>query len=99
MCGFGCGSADVGETAAAKRLFKEEEEEEEEVSTVVDNEMENEAEVKRDVDCECGLDGTSDGGDDNQGDKFSTSTWAGRRLVLDWNQFLSGCEREGVAKF
>jgi hypothetical protein len=27
------------------------------------------------------------------------SVWAGRQLVSDWNGFLRGCEREGVARF
>ena len=77
-----------------KRLFREVEED----SPLVENEIEDDGDVKRDVDYEYGLDGTSDGGDDDQGGKFSTSTWAGRRLVMDWNQFLSGCEREGIAQ-
>ncbi|CAG5188057.1 uncharacterized protein ALTATR162_LOCUS11857 [Alternaria atra] len=95
VCGFGCGGANVGEAAATKRLFREVEGD----SPVVENEIEDDGDVQRDVDYEYGLDGTSDGGDDDQGGKFSTSTWAGRRLVMDWNQFLSGCEREGIAQF
>jgi hypothetical protein len=27
------------------------------------------------------------------------SEWAGRRYVGDWRGFLSGCEREGVARY
>jgi hypothetical protein len=39
----------------------------------------------------------------NQGvvsaDEVNKSVWAGRQLVSDWNGFLRGCEREGVATF
>ncbi|CAN9382564.1 unnamed protein product [Alternaria sp. RS040] len=43
ICGFGCGGANVGETAAARRLFKEVEE----VSPVVEQEIKEEGELER----------------------------------------------------
>lgn len=33
------------------------------------------------------------------GEEAKKSIWAGRQLVSDWNGFLRGCEREGVARF
>jgi hypothetical protein len=102
ICALGCGGANLGEAAAAKRLFRQVEE----VGTEVKKEQQedDEGDSKRNGEYEYGLDGqadnsTSDGGCENEGGKFSTSIWAGRRLVMDWDQFLSGCEREGIALF
>ncbi|KAI4654607.1 uncharacterized protein J4E79_008481 [Alternaria viburni] len=101
ICGFGCGGANVGEAAAAKRLFRQAEEVIPEMEDEVDN---DDAGMTQSEEHEYGLDGqadnsTSDAGHANGDGKFSTSTWAGRRLVMDWNQFLSGCERDGIAQF
>jgi hypothetical protein len=95
ICAFGCGGAHVGEAAAAKRLFKQVED----VIPEAEEEGENDAQGYA-----LGLDGACDDSFvdqslNNDGGKVSTSTWAGRRLVKDWNQFLSGCEREGIAAF
>jgi hypothetical protein len=90
ICAFGCGGAHVGETAAAKRLFKQ-------VEDVIP-----EAEEEGDdgaPEYALGLDGACDESFNDDAGKSSTSTWAGRRLVTNWNQFLSGCEREGIAAF
>jgi hypothetical protein len=100
ICGFGCGGANVGEAAAAKRLFRQVEE----VIPEVENEMvdEDQEGALQNGEPEYGLDGQADNSLGNtshdHGDQFSTSIWAGRRLVMDWNQFLSGCEREGIAQ-
>ncbi|KAI4941764.1 hypothetical protein J4E86_010275 [Alternaria arbusti] len=101
ICGFGCGGANVGEAAAAKRLFRQVEEVIPEVENEVDN---DDARMAQSEEHEYGLDGqadnsTGDAGHANGDGQFSTSTWAGRRLVMDWNQFLSGCERDGIAQF
>jgi hypothetical protein len=102
ICVFGCGGAHVGETAAAKRLFKEAEEvgpQNEDFTT-----DDGGAETGRGG-CDFGCDGQCDEmgleeeSYDIEQEKQSTSTWAGRRLVTDWNLFLTGCEREGVAPF
>jgi hypothetical protein len=101
ICVFGCGGAHVGETAAAKRLFKEVEEAGPQNEDFADD---GGVEMGR-GDCEFGYDGQCDEvsleeeGYGNELGKQITSTWAGRRLVTDWNQFLTGCEREGVAHF
>ncbi|KAI4699378.1 hypothetical protein J4E81_004402 [Alternaria sp. BMP 2799] len=101
ICGFGCGGANIGEAAAAKRLFRQAEEVIPEMEDEVGN---DDAGMTQSEEHEYGLDGqadnsTSDAGHANGDGKFSTSTWAGRRLVMDWNQFLSGCERDGIAQF
>ncbi|KAI4941149.1 hypothetical protein J4E91_010940 [Alternaria rosae] len=102
ICGFGCGGANVGEAAAAKRLFRQVEEVIPEVEDeVVDK---DDTGMTQSEEHEYGLDGqvdnsTSDAGHANGDDTFSTSIWAGRRLVMDWNHFLSGCERDGIAQF
>jgi hypothetical protein len=51
-------------------------------------------------------DGWDEGGGREEEDKgfdgweeAKKSIWAGRQLVNDWNGFLRGCEREGVARF
>jgi hypothetical protein len=95
ICAFGCGGAHVGEAAAAKRLFRNVED----VIPEEEHEGDNGAQ-----DHSLGLDGACDDSavdesfNDDDG-KVSTSIWAGRRLVTDWGQFLSGCEREGIAAF
>ncbi|KAF1829679.1 DUF1671-domain-containing protein [Decorospora gaudefroyi] len=98
ICAFGCGGAHAGETAAAKRLFREVEE------VIPEEEDQDEGDYEGKGGFEYGLDGQSENSlvDESYGDpeeKYTTSTWAGRRLVTDWNQFLSGCEREGIARF
>jgi hypothetical protein len=37
-------------------------------------------------------------GSEDGDEGLRASVWAGRRLVSDWNGFLKGCEREGVAR-
>ena len=100
ICAFGCGGAHVGEAAAAKRLFKN-------VEDVIPEEEEKGDTGARDHGL--GLDGACDESIvdesivdesfNDDGGKVSTSIWAGRRLVTNWGQFLSGCEREGIAAF
>ncbi|KAH8725186.1 peptidase family C78-domain-containing protein [Phaeosphaeriaceae sp. PMI808] len=87
-CAFGCGGAHEGEWAAAKRLFKEAED--------VSYKHERDGARGR-----FGLDGQSapSEGDRCDDGSYKASVWAGRRMVTNWNQFLVGCEREGVAKF
>lgn len=80
MCAFGCGGAQEGEWAAAKRLFKEAEE-----VSVAEDEAADAGALQYD-----GMVGE---------EKKGESVWAGRRLVTNWNQFLNGLEREGVAPF
>jgi hypothetical protein len=84
----------VGEAAAAKRLFKN-------VEDIIFEEREDDNGAR---DHGLGLDGACDDStvdesfNDDSG-KTSTSIWAGRRLVTNWGQFLSACEREGIAAF
>jgi hypothetical protein len=78
-CAFGCGGAEQGERAAAKRLFRE-------------MEVEDEEDIG-----DGGLDLDGRGGAGDEGGK--ASVWAGRRFVGDWEGFLRGCEREGIARF
>ncbi|KAI0584316.1 Peptidase-C78 domain-containing protein [Pyrenophora tritici-repentis] len=91
VCGFGCGTANVGEAAAAKRLFRDVEE-----VVLKDDEQSEDGSVGA---YGYGLDGQVEQSSSEGSAEHVTSTWAGRRLVTDWNQFLSGCEREGVAPF
>lgn len=89
VCAFGCGGAHEGEYAAAKRLFREVEDVAEEA--------------------ESGAFGGFDGGSEStvvdseraaeEEEEYRASVWAGRRLVTNWNMFLRGLEREGVARF
>lgn len=108
-CGFGCGSADIGEATAARRLFRDAEdvsleciEEQNEKNSVMMRDM------KKGGVHDLGLDGQNDGswsgesgknGQQQVEESPKASTWAGRRLVTDWTRFLQGCEREGVAAF
>jgi hypothetical protein len=94
ICAFGCGGAHAGETAAARRLFRQVED----VIPEVEDENEGNDGAREYA---LGLDGACDDGAvyESYDGKVSTSTWAGRRLVTDWNQFLSGCEREGIAPY
>jgi len=85
-CAFGCGGAQEGEWAAAKRLFRE----------VEDVEKEPDVEKQEDTVEGVGYDGVIDV-DTRERDR--KSVWAGRRLVRDWNEFLGGLEREGVARY
>ena len=91
VCGFGCGTTDVGETAAAKRLFRDAEE-----VVPKDDEQYSDGSVGG---YGYGIDGQVEQSSSEESVEHITSTWAGRRLVTDWNLFLSGCEREGVAAF
>jgi hypothetical protein len=84
-CAFGCGGADLGERAAAKRLFREID-----VEDVEDVEGDEDSYGR-------GERGAGKEGDGDEGGK--ASVWAGRRLVGDWEGFLRGCEREGIARF
>ncbi|CAO2649441.1 Nn.00g068260.m01.CDS01 [Neocucurbitaria sp. VM-36] len=107
LCAFGCGDAREGEWAAAKRLFQDVEE----VTPNDVNPRNEEHNASQGKERErsggyvsFGLDGVSadsnvDEGYGSEENKFSASTWAGRRMVTDWNQFLLSCEREGVARF
>ncbi len=105
LCAFGCGGAHEGEWAAAKRLFKaiEEVKAEEEVgdakaSFEFGSDGLNELVAGSVADCDDGAESGFCGGQEEV--RFpASSVWAGRRLVTNWNQFLSGCEREGVARF
>ncbi|KAF1851065.1 DUF1671-domain-containing protein [Cucurbitaria berberidis CBS 394.84] len=101
VCAFGCSSAHEGEWAAAKRLFQDVKE------VKLDDEAYSAGEEKEQdpgTRATFGYDGESEDGNVDEGYgsqellKFSASTWAGRRMVTDWNQFLMGCEREGVAR-
>lgn len=110
-CGFGCGSSDIGEAAAAKRLFRDAEDVSLEHIEEQDEEQgASRKEMKKRGGLDCGLDGQNDESErgesgrnghqqleKDQGTK--ASIWAGRRLVTDWTGFLKGCEREGVAPF
>lgn len=91
----------MGEVAAAKRLFKGVEDvgggEEDHACSELDA-----SGVQ--VGMGFGYDGLCESGVGEEGcaraeEEFKTSSWAGRRLVTDWNQFLKSCEREGVARF
>ncbi|KAH7390462.1 peptidase family C78-domain-containing protein [Pyrenochaeta sp. MPI-SDFR-AT-0127] len=99
VCAFGCGGAHEGENAAARRLFKgvEDIKAEEEVDTGGAAPAEAHTAIRsnssqRQVK---GV-GQESGSEDV---RLQASVWAGRRLVTDWTQFLTGCEREGVARF
>ncbi|OAL51255.1 DUF1671-domain-containing protein [Pyrenochaeta sp. DS3sAY3a] len=99
VCAFGCGAAHEGEWGAAKRLFRGVEDVDFDVP-VGDGE---ESDGKRQSQCQrggqgFGYDGASEACSSEEG-RFGASIWAGRRLVTDWNRFLGGCEREGVARF
>jgi hypothetical protein len=111
-CGFGCGGADVGEAAAAKRLFRDVEdvnleriEEHDEEQNATMKKQKNKKNKKQSEVCEYSLDGQIDAGADDEGrgngkqESPKSSVWAGRRLVTDWGSFLKGCEREGIARF
>jgi len=99
ICAFGCSGAQEGEWAAAKRLFRDVEAVEE---TVDARAHQNKTRRGGHVSAGCGYDGHSDGkeGSAASGHECSSaSSWAGRRMVKDWNSFLRSCEREGVARF
>ena len=81
----------MGETAAAKRLFRDAEE-----VVPKDDEQYSDGSVGG---YGYGIDGQVEQSSSEESVEHITSTWAGRRLVTDWNLFLSGCEREGVAAF
>lgn len=106
ICGFGCGGADVGEAAAAKRLFKEVEDVCVEYEAE-ERDDEEKSEGKKPSGGGYGLDGHNDESKSGEGEGserqlqegLGSSVWAGRRLVTDWGSFLRGCEREGVAPF
>ncbi|KAF2854282.1 DUF1671-domain-containing protein [Plenodomus tracheiphilus IPT5] len=101
VCAFGCGGAHEGEWAAAKRLFKGVED--------VDVVASPSKELVRVDSGKFGYDGVNEGATlaggygkvesvMQLGRGCGASSWAGRRMVKDWNSFLSGCEREGVAR-
>ncbi|KAF1942083.1 DUF1671-domain-containing protein [Clathrospora elynae] len=94
VCAFGCGGANAGEAAAAKRLFRD-------VSEVEDKD-ECAAHGQTCASARFGCDGQSDHAtvaEACEAEEAKSSTWAGRRLVTNWGQFLRGCEREGIAQY
>ncbi|KAH7553148.1 hypothetical protein BM1_08121 [Bipolaris maydis] len=87
-CGFGCGGQDVGEVAAAKRLFRD-------VEDVVEEGIGGGGSRVRNVG---GAGAFELGGQGHaREERGRSSVWAGRRLVTDWSSFLRACERDGVA--
>lgn len=89
VCALGCGGAREGELAAAKRLFRGVEEVKPEVRSYRDGFYDQEGFTYS----------TPNNKSPIEVPQPSSSLWAGRRLVANWNQFLRECEREGVAKF
>lgn len=97
-CAFGCGRAYDGELAAAKRLFRPVEEPSPEKESTPDGNrpavrgMRNTGRYgydKRRISPTCG----------GKRSEIGTSSWAGRRLVSNWDNFLVRCERDGVASY
>lgn len=83
VCEFGCGSKNEGECSAQKRLFRGVEE------CAVDEGIRGGDEIEE---------GLGDMGEMER-QELEKSEWAGRRYVGDWEAFLRGCEREGVARY
>ncbi|KAI8940727.1 hypothetical protein NX059_001992 [Plenodomus lindquistii] len=105
ICAFGCGGAQEGEWAAAKRLFKDVEDVDADVDIAVGCEQNDSgAQMGFGVDGVNEADSCIDSGYGSLGSGlekeqvYAASAWAGRRMVKDWNTFLRSCEREGIAR-
>lgn len=98
-CAFGCGGAQEGEVAAAKRLFRGVEEvcvgKDEEVEGHGDKHEEGQEGIRGGD----GVDGSVVAEEDGTKTKvLNPRAEVGRSVVADWGRFLMEREREGVAR-